>query len=125
MKISLEEATIMALSGKLTEDYQMQIDEKGLPVLERPYVFKEDKTGTYYYIDSIHPYDETIYSRAISNSHDIDGRWSVYDQNPNYYEYINNNEKPYKIIKVVTGWQEAYELMQELDKNKKARIDKW
>lgn len=108
----LQEATILALQGKLTEEIegQMAINEKGLPELERPYSLRGRSDGRFQ-ITSSHPYDLTDYSYAISIRADIEGDWTVIDP--------DKEEKD-----VVHGWNNALELMKDLDAKKERHIDR-
>ena len=110
-------------SKKLNEDEQLEIDEKGLPVLEKPYDIREREDSSYQ-ITSSHPYDMTDYSYAISKNNDINSDWDVYDpENPrtivsDYSARKTTLEGTYK------GWNEALEAMKRIDLNKKRRIDR-
>lgn len=108
----LQEATILALQGKLTENIegQLEIDENGLPKLERPYSLTSRNDGRFQ-ITSSHPYDLTDYSYAISVRADIEGDWTVIDP--------DKEEKD-----VVHGWNNALELMKDLDAKKERHIDR-
>ena len=111
-QITLQEATILALQGKLTENIegQLEIDENGLPKLERPYSLRSRNDGRFQ-ITSSHPYDLTDYSYAISVRVDIEGDWTVIDP--------DKEEKD-----VVHGWNNALELMKDLDAKKERHIDR-
>ena len=87
-KMNLTEATILALQGKLTENIegQLEIDENGLPKLERPYSLRSRNDGRLQ-ITSSHPYDLTDYSWAYFNLASID-----YEEN-NIEGAIDNLEK--------------------------------
>lgn len=108
----LQEATILALQGKLIENIegQLEIDENGLPKLERPYSLSSRTDGRFQ-ITSSHPYDLTDYSYAISARADIEGDWTVIDP--------AKEEKD-----VVHGWNNALELMKDLDAKKERHIDR-
>lgn len=105
------------------EDIQLEIDEKGLPVLEKPYDIRE-RDDNRYQITSSHPYDMTDYSYAISKTNDINEDWEVYDpENPrtivsDYSARKTTLEGTYK------GWNEALEAMKRIDSNKTRRIDR-
>lgn len=107
----------------LNEDEQLEIDEKGLPVLERPYDIRE-RNDSRFQITSYHPYDMTEYSYAISKNNDINSDWEVYDpENPrtivsDYSARKTTLEGTYK------GWNEALEAMKRIDSNKTRRIDR-
>ena len=108
----LQEATILALQGKLTENIegQLESDENGLPKLERPYSLTSRNDGRFQ-ITSSHPYDLTDYSYAISVRADIEGDWTVIDPDKNTKD-------------VVHGWNDAIERMKEIDSKKQRRIDR-
>ena len=103
------------------EDTQLEIDEKGLPVLEKPYSLSK-RNDSRFQITSSHPYDETDYSYAISKTDDINGIWNVYDKDPNYV--INSNKSAFMKIGVANDWNEALEFMKKLDSEKKPKIDR-
>lgn len=103
------------------EDTQLEIDEKGLPVLEKPYSLSK-RNDNKFQITSSHPYDETDYSYAISKTDDINGIWNVYDKDPNYV--INSNKSAFMKIGVANDWNEALEFMKKLDSEKKPKIDR-
>lgn len=104
-------------------DNQLEIDEKGLPVLERPYNISK-RNDNRLQITSSHPYDLTEYSYAISENDNIDGDWNVYDPgNPrtiisDYSARKTTLEGTYK------GWNEAFEVMKKIDSKKTRNIDK-
>lgn len=101
-----------ALIKILTEEVsgQLEINEKGLPKLERPYSLRDRNDGRYQ-ITSSHPYDLTDYTYAISVRADIEGDWTVIDP--------AKKEKD-----VVHGWNNALELMKDLDAKKERHIDR-
>lgn len=96
---------------KLNEEEQLEIDEKGLPVLEKPYNIRYRENDDRYQITSSHPYDETDYSWAISITYDINDEWKVIDPES-------------KNKQIVKGWNEALDLMKKIDSEKKPRIDR-
>lgn len=100
-----------ALIKVLTEDLegQLSIDEKGLSVLERPYHIKERNDGCLQ-ITSSHPYDLTDYSWAKSEDMDPEGSWKIIDDG--------------KVVNAAIGWNEALEIMKEIDSKKVKRIDR-
>ena len=111
-QITLQEATILALQGKLTENIegQLEIDENGLPKLERPYSLRSRNDGRFQ-ITSSHPYDLTDYSWAYSVNLDPNGDWVIIDPDKNTKD-------------VVHGWNDAIERMKEIDSKKQRRIDR-
>ncbi len=107
---------------KLKEGYenksgQMSIDEKGLPELPRPYYMTEHNGK--YYIQSSHPYDNTDYTYAVSYNDDINYGWYIYDYDGSYINGLKT-----VLVDTADGWQEALEIMQNLDSKKKPNIDK-
>jgi len=108
---------------KLNEDYQLNIDEKGLPVLETPYQMTYRIKDGKYQITSVHPYDDTDYGFALSETENIDGNWVVYDANDEYSIYIDISNRPsqYILVDKVTGWNSALELLKKIDSRKSSR----
>lgn len=110
-------------SEKLKEDEQLEINEKGLPVLEHPYSLRK-RNDDRFQITSSHPYDMTEYSYAISKNNDINSDWNVYDpENPrtivsDYSAKKTTLEGTYK------GWNKTLDVMKRIDSNKKRRIDR-
>lgn len=119
----LQEAIIKALTEEI--DGQMSIDEKGLPELPHPYRMKERTDGRLGMASS-HPYDNTDYSWAVCKGMDPEDEWTVYDPNPEYSTYLPIDRRPAQNIKIdtVLGWNDALELMKELDSKKKPKIDR-
>lgn len=108
---------------KLNEDYQLNIDEKGLPVLETPYQMTYRIKDGKYQITSVHPYDDTDYGFALSETENIDGNWVVYDANDEYSTYMDISNRPsqYILVDKVTGWNSALELLKKIDSRKSTR----
>lgn len=92
-----------------SNDEQLAIDEKGLPVLERPYKMRDRNDGRLQ-ITSSHPYDMTDYCWAISESMDPDGSWRIIDDG--------------KTVDAAIGWNETLKIMKEIDSKKSSRIDR-
>lgn len=86
------------------EPDNLELDENGLPKLESPYYMNWYDDIEIYYIRSAHPYDETNYSFARSKEADYTGEWGVYNPSGS-------------LAGIVDGYEEAVELMKELDKN--------
>lgn len=110
---------------KLNEDEQLEIDEQGLPVLEHPYSLRKRNDGRFQ-ITSSHPYDETDYAWAVTRGDNVNGYWLVYDPNPEYSIYIDIDKRPAQniLVDTVEGWDEALQLIKDLDSKKKPNIDK-
>ena len=108
---------------KLNEEEQLEIDEKGLPVLERPYSIRK-RDDNRFQITSSHPYDLTDYCYAISENDDINGNWKVYDPGRNHYIPSINGLSRNTLEGIFKGWNEALDKIKELDSKKEPRIDR-
>lgn len=96
----------------MKEDYdQMEIGENGLPKLKYPYTMTERKDGRYQ-ITSMHPYDLTDYSYAISKNKNIDDSWTVNDP----------ADKRNNVL--ASDWNSALQIMKRLDDTKEPNIDR-
>lgn len=107
----------------LNEDEQLEIDEKGLPVLERPYSIRK-RDDNRFQITSSHPYDLTDYCYAISESDDINGNWKVYDPGRKHYTPTINGLSRNTLEGIFKGWNEALDKIKESDSKKEPRIDR-
>lgn len=111
-------------SKKVNEEKegQLEIDEKGLPVLEKPYRIEYRNNDDRYQITSSHPYDLTDYSWAISITNDINDEWKVIDRNKQKRWNVAISG-PYKGIPA-KNWNEALDIMKDIDSKLEAHIDR-
>lgn len=101
-------------SEELKEDWEpenLELDDNGLPALEKPYQMKWSDEKECYYIDSIRPYNLTDYSWAKSEEADLTGKWNVYGPDN-------------KLVNIVDNYEEAVKLMKDIDSKLEARIDR-
>lgn len=97
---------------ELGEDWEpenLELDENGLPVLEKPYYMRWADQSEFYYIRSAHPYDNTDYSTARTTGPDYTKNWIVF--NPDGSK-----------AGTVVGWEEAVKLMKDIDKDLKPNM---
>lgn len=104
---------IEELGESMNEDNigNISLDENGYPKLESPYYMYEDNEGETLYIKSRHPYDLSDYSIAIQKDYNWNRIWQVYNENGS-------------LAGTAEGYEEAVELMKELDSKIKPNIDR-
>jgi len=98
MKKTLSESILMNLNEERGIELYGKYSSKEMPELESPY--KIGDYGDCIQISSIHPYDMSDYSFAQSNG--LDGIFFVYEPNG-------------KLVGHASGYEEALEMMKEID----------
>lgn len=107
-KENLIEATVKALLES-NEGPDINLNDEGLPVLEKPYRMSE-RNDERLQITSSHPYDNTEYCWAISADEFYTGSWQIIDNG--------------KVVDAAIGYEKAVEIMKEIDSKKEAKIDR-
>lgn len=101
-------------------------EEEKLPELPEPYYFHKGKDGKLY-ISSSHPYDLSNYSFAYckyphEDKGQLYGLFEVNFPHDNYKNRYTNFQNTKPIL--AEGYEEALEVMKEIDKDIPTRIDR-